>query len=389
MPARGDMYFRWLQILRGFAALAVVLYHIRCYADSLGGNNGTLFRFFDDHFSYGAWFFFTVSGFLMAYLVDSEYPLFLPRRLLRIYPTYIAAVVMVVFAKVLVFGSITQTNLPRAMLLLPQGTRVSYPLMVEWTLVYEVFFYLVCAIFTIGRPLRRAFPFFLIAWSIAIAVCMLHFQADGWLQPKYESWFLPGYRHIAASPHNLLFIAGGLCFYVYKWWPRIPKLAGAVLITAGAAVFLLSEQYVESVRRVGLLGISFALVVYAVCAGERPNKKQSGDSPGWLERFGDYSYALYLIHVSLVTIVLHVARHGFNGQQDRPVTSVYCAIALVLALLAGWWFGKVDLFLHGYFKQILSSRKKRDMISLGHRPAEEAAVGGTEAGRPALPAVTA
>jgi exopolysaccharide production protein ExoZ len=66
----------------------VVLFHTHAYLILIGGNPDTYFRFFDVRFSYGAWFFFVLSGFPMAYLIDTGYERFLIQRLVRIYPPY-------------------------------------------------------------------------------------------------------------------------------------------------------------------------------------------------------------------------------------------------------------------------------------------------------------
>lgn len=75
----------------------------------------------------------------MARLIDIGYKNFLIRRLLRIYPSYIIAVVLVVFIKVAIFESVTQPNLLKPLTLLPFGN-IQYVLNVEWTLIYNFFF---------------------------------------------------------------------------------------------------------------------------------------------------------------------------------------------------------------------------------------------------------
>jgi exopolysaccharide production protein ExoZ len=52
------MYFRSLQIMRGLAALAVVLYHVNAYLGIFCNAPSTPFRVFDVNFSHGVWFFF-------------------------------------------------------------------------------------------------------------------------------------------------------------------------------------------------------------------------------------------------------------------------------------------------------------------------------------------
>ena len=354
------MYFRTLQVLRGLAALMVVLYHLQHYAGAIGENPQTWCRFFDVHFSYGAWFFFVLSGFLMAYLIDTGYEWFLPRRLLRIYPTYLLAVMLVVFAKAVVFDSVTSPYLARAVSLLPFGARaggkaIAYPLGVEWTLIFEVFFYLVCSCFAVGW-LRRLFLPFLLAWGVSIVAAEWLFRGSAWyVLSAHESALLPSIQHIGLSAFNQLFIAGGISYYVYKRIGRI-SLGGAVgLGVVAAAAFYGFDRWpaMPAALRLSLMGLSFGLVIFLVCVWERsrPGRTQ----PSWLERFGDCSYALYLLHVPVITVLFYVVRYALH----YPINNAICLLALVASLVVGWYYGKVDLFLHHSLKNRFGRRAKR------------------------------
>jgi peptidoglycan/LPS O-acetylase OafA/YrhL len=121
-----------------------------------------------------------------------------------------------------------------------------------------------------------------------------------------------------------------------------------------------------------MMGLAFGLAVYAVCACESKIKRHIGH--GWIERLGDYSYGLYLVHVAVLTTVMYVARHGLNGDRDRPIGNWVCLIALAAALTSGWWYGKVDLALHGYFKRWTSLAKIKQSISIAREHAAPAVV---------------
>lgn len=87
-----------IQILRGLAAVAVLLFHIERYTKIIGGINGSVCNHVPQIFGQGAFWFFEISGFIMAYLIDQNLnKKFLLQRAVRIYPPYFLAVVTSVF----------------------------------------------------------------------------------------------------------------------------------------------------------------------------------------------------------------------------------------------------------------------------------------------------
>jgi exopolysaccharide production protein ExoZ len=358
------MYFKSLQVLRGWAALAVVLYHLGYYADTIGRNPDNFFRLFDVRFSYGGWFFFVVSGFLMTYLIDTGYRLFLPRRLLRIYPSFWLAVIAVTFAKVLIFGTVEIPGLWKVMLLLPFGPSMTCPLGVEWTLIYEVFFYLVCAAFA-NDQLRHTFRYVLCAWLAVVLIAHLGFDTEQvWFQSG--QLFLPLANHLPFSPMNILFIAGGFSYYAYRWltprrisWPVLFLFAPPIFILADRQlahlVFQIPDAYARyadyTLVRLSLLGLCFSLVLISASLREQ---RRGGGRQGVMERLGDYTYGLYLLHVPTITVILYLAQ----WKLQRPVADGICAAALAAALLTGWYGGKMDVRLHTHFKRWLGFRNR-------------------------------
>jgi peptidoglycan/LPS O-acetylase OafA/YrhL len=372
------MYYKSLQILRGFAALAVVLYHLGYYAEHLGLHPNGFFSHFGEHFSHGAWFFFVLSGFLMAFLIDTGYRNFLPRRLLRIYPTFLIAAVGITIARGMVFGSWSfGLNDLKALTLLPFGSSPTYPLGVEWTLVYEVFFYLVCAIFA-NRLLRGFFPYFLICWMLWLQIAFWGLNADRWFG-QGDTLFLPSARHIFNSFMNELFVSGGLAYYVFKRLPAL-NIAWIIALLAVAAINYVATDPALAHNLLGapprylwwmrhtpahltLRSFSFCLVVIACCMYERnAGKIARGMIAHRLEQFGDYSYALYLVHVPIITFILFAAKAMRGGQ---PVSDGVCCAALIAALVCGWKFGKVDVGLHQFFKRTLGRRKPAQLAPAG------------------------
>jgi len=346
------MYFRSLQVFRGIAAVAVVLYHVKEYLQSLCDAPGTPFRVFDYKFGMGAWFFFSLSGFLMAYMIDSSRERFLSRRLARIYPTFWLAVCLTIIVKVALFGTVANPRLIEAASLLPFGGKPAYTLGVEWTLIYEVFFYCVCAFFANAR-LYRLFPAFLACWAAAIATANLGFGCVTVILPT------PG--QIVFSLFNLLFIMGGLGYHVYKRLRPTARARRVLLYVVGGG--LLTYYLRDGRELMGFfgLGLIFTGAILWGALGDQRDKPVPGGS--FFERLGDASYGLYLIHVPIMTCVFYLGTRKWN--LNYPTT--LGLIGTILALIGGWWFGKVDLALQRKWRQRLSRP----------RPG-----GGTDAGAP-------
>ncbi len=338
------MYFKSLQILRGIAALAVVLYHIYIYSGLIGNNYENSFKIFKGNFAYGALFFFVLSGFLMAYLIDIDYKHFLGRRLLRIYPTYIIAVILVIFFKVMIFGSIENQKLYLAITLFPLG-ELQYPLGIEWTLIYEVFFYLICSFFT-TRILKRFYLFFLIIWLNIIIIGYFIFHIPTLAKPDISSIFF--------SSFNLLFILGGITYFIAKQIENPNKIYDYLCIIIAFSLVLLSNLSTSSLFKNLILGTGFSLIIMITYLRDKyPNKIKNSYFVEKIislgERFGDYSYGLYLVHVPIITVVFSISKNMLS----LPISSKICFISLVISLFGGWHYGRMELYIYKKLKMLV------------------------------------
>ncbi|MBX9253310.1 acyltransferase [Desmonostoc muscorum CCALA 125] len=328
------MYFKSLQILRGIAALAVVLYHIHIYAALIGNNNTTFFRVFNENFSYGALFFFVLSGFIMAYLIDIDYKYFLRLRILRIYPTYIIAVILVIFLKVMIFGSVENQKLYLAITLLPLG-ELQYPLAIEWTLIYEVFFYFICSFFC-TRILKKYYLIFLIIWLNIIMIGYFIFHIPTLFNPDINNIFL--------SLFDLLFIFGSITYFIVKKIEKPNKIYEYICMIIPFVLVLLSNSTTNVLFKTLMLGTGFSMIIaISYLRDKYPNKNQKllfiEKITAFAERFGDYSYGLYLVHVPIITVIFSVSKNMLNFS----INSKICFISLVISLLVGWHYGKLEL----------------------------------------------
>src|SRR3954462_13010633 len=121
-----------LQWLRGIAAILVVFYHAAIFQETIYNRPETAAVFNGVFGWYGVAIFFSISGFLMANLIQRQNPFqFLLHRIVRIYPMYFIAIALFVSA-FHVMRIPTGWSLLAASLV--PGAMRGYPLGVEWTL---------------------------------------------------------------------------------------------------------------------------------------------------------------------------------------------------------------------------------------------------------------
>jgi len=284
--------FYSLELGRGIAALAVVLYHIDKYyfrsekywTDSLFGG---LFAFGHS----GVDFFFVLSGFIMiwAHSDDIGKPgraaSFLKNRTIRIYPLLWAST-FALFVMYLLVPSAGEAEY-RSMLTLTESLAlfgrdplgaINFP---SWTLWHENLFYLFC-LTIIARPRLGIFLFGL--WSITCAVLGLVGPLEG-----------PG--AYALAPVNSLFCLGAGA----AWWllkrrlpaPRFILLIGILGFTACAS-FSLSEVGQHKILMHALFGFSSLLIVAGAVDAERRGLIAL---PQFAVGVGALSYPVYLSHM--------------------------------------------------------------------------------------------
>lgn len=314
--------FLGIQGLRFFAAALIVLYHVIHYsldmkvvaADGLTRSPPML--------SSGTTVFFVISGFLMAGLIERTPPArFLAHRILRIYPAYLIAVALVCAAKIAIFGDFPPFMVARALTLFPSGP-MPYPLGVEWTLVYEVFFYFVSTALCF-MPSAAVQKTCVAAWAVLLVV------ANGGLAGRFTA-HLPTAGQIAFSYFNAAFIAG-----MVIWWSRdkisLPPLPA---FAAGLLIIVLAYRIPDDGPLVARYLISVVGAVLLVKAASEPRTTALfARRYSLLTTLGDGSYGLYLLHVPVITIIFATFSHQGIGLS---------AFAMAAAFLLGSLYGLAE-----------------------------------------------
>ena len=282
-----------LQAARGVAANVVVLGHL--FATEAVFRGADIPYFSIVYGSSGVDLFFVLSGFIMVAVAGRQVgPLvFLSRRVARIYPTYwLATFAMLALAIVspTILAALEQSSLWRSLLLLPA---VNHPLLgAGWTLVHEMYFYLVFASFL---AMRIPTMVGLVGWGLIVVATTIAVPDQIAASPLLQ---------VIAHPLTAEFMMGAL---VGVLWlnSRMPGARFAAIIGLAAlpieiaAGYLFPEHTIISGPhfddlRVLVFGFPSMLIIYGLAAAER--RAPALRTPSLMVAFGDWSYSTYLMH---------------------------------------------------------------------------------------------
>ena len=211
---------RSIQYLRALAAFMVAAYHTSHYLkyhramDPLMG--------WHELGLFGVSIFFAISGYLMATLVRRTEPWrFMAHRLLRIYPTYLIVIALLAAVSPILIDR-PFTFDPIGLSLVPAGSRF-YALGIEWTLLFEITFYVGLFAAALCRLTNRL-EIVALAWLGLILGCLLVF-------PQWNMSITPPIQRLPFHEASTGFAAGLLIPAMLKggWVPRWAFPAGVAL----------------------------------------------------------------------------------------------------------------------------------------------------------------
>ena len=315
-----------IQVLRAVAALLVALFHVQMsFSSDFGTGNPTQ----DYLFAFGAvgvHIFFVISGLVMVLTTaNAKYSprKFISRRLLRIYPIYwiCAAIYFAVYWLIGQPYTLTAWETIGSLMLLPaHSAAIIGP---GWTLAYEMYFYLMFAMFMsltlLGWSMEKALlalsaTFFVLIGSRAI------FDIDDQT------------LSVMTNPLLLEFLSGMLIGWLIARG-KVPNIGWLAMIAGVLAYAGAIAIGYDITTRVLTMGIGSFLLVLGAVAWEI--HRGANRTIEYLSRFGDGSYALYLIHIIVIAVALHIATLLGIGQSLPPIAM---AVALVPLLV---WLGQV------------------------------------------------
>ncbi|MBK7191381.1 MAG: acyltransferase [Myxococcales bacterium] len=306
MSGAGRDNLRFIQGVRGLAALAVVLYHARVYVDGPAYLHAGR-RMFEGGAA-GVDLFFVVSGFIMVYTTSTlrgslrDTGRFLVRRIVRVWPVYAVAYVAVCL---LAFPSGHPDFQPslrdaaHALTFMPRDAGGTAPyfgapiLDVGWTLNYEILFYGVFAA-TLLAP-RRARPCVLLALIAACTVALPWMLAGGVQMDGMTGYGVAGYASLLTSPLLWEFGAGAAIGHLYlsRWSLKDRDVATCLAALTGALfLWMLLSGYRRGHGPIHW-GLPAALFVLTLALRDKITPWRVPPALVWL---GDVSFSLYLLH---------------------------------------------------------------------------------------------
>jgi exopolysaccharide production protein ExoZ len=324
------LYFDQIQVLRGVAALLVVLHH------SIGSLK--YYHHYNNYFldligsigKLGVDFFFILSGFIISFSAIEKYNSknalknYFLNRIIRIYIPYlpIGIVMLLLYFFLPHFSNGNRSiSILTSLTLIPDGRPA---LSVAWTLTYEVFFYVVFCISFISKKAWNCFLFF---WFLFI----IYFN---YIQ-VLPSFFQNAFSRIFLSTYNIEFILGYLlaCLVTSNFKIKSSFLWFGLVILFPLFIIVKSNKLRFFYFDINLIFCctSFIIIYLAILHNKKINKKSL------LMIIGNATYSIYLVHNPLQMIVLR-----FLPKIDALISSL---VALLIVILLSISVGYVYSFI--------------------------------------------
>jgi exopolysaccharide production protein ExoZ len=326
--------YKSIQACRGIASLLVVMFHASVVV--------ALPKYFDlkvmgKIFSFGGSagvdFFFVLSGFIIVLIHAKDFGQphrflrYVAKRLARIYPPYIAVFCGVIAVALL--SPALRSALPndaltmaKALLLIPSEPKVygdSAPvLVVAWSLQYEMLFYLFVGVAILSRTAALLLG---ALWCANFLVCL-----NGCAFPN--SFF--------ADLRVWLFVIGALTARLIALVPTSAE--GKTSFACGAAVFAFTAL-AQVCFDFGDLGWQSTAVTlgYGLASGLMIVGLRKLETLGTIivqnrafQLLGDGSYALYLVHLPVVSAICKVVQaSGLTGWLGGITAFGFCIVVSI------------------------------------------------------------
>lgn len=363
-----------IQALRGVAALMVFFAHIIGAESDYGGGEQILPTFLNMGVT-GVDLFFLISGFIMVYVTRDLADIktakgatpssqnqsrikklgcsklkvsssFFLRRAARIYPLYwvmtLSLLILYAGKKALFAEDTIITNYVSSFLLIPD---TQFPIIpVGWTLVYEMYFYVIFSLCLLFQ--KKYLPPLLGLWAVIITI--------GWLTSirTINPWFT-----VIFSPLNFEFLFGALIAYLALnkkiFNPKLLMLVAIIslgVLLIPFADILYPQALTNHAHRAALMTLPFGLLLYASVGFEWRSSNQENAklsprpmiAPRWLIIMGDASYALYLVHIPvfLVTGKMISLVSGTGIIDNIILIIVYVVTGIGAALITHFYIEK-------------------------------------------------
>ena len=326
-----------VQAVRGIAVIIVVFFHLAVMDRLYGGGKLVHPVFYLG--TAGVDIFFVISGFIMVYTTYAKFDdpgyvrTFAIRRITRIVPLYwlLSALVFcfsLFYPNMINKSAGFKVDVVASFFFLPSHILPLVP--VGWTLNYEMYFYFVFALFILFVP-RKWLGYALAVWCISAFVLGPNPPAAALAEsPWWGQTF---------SPFVFEFCAGALIGLMFFSGVRGLSITTSLIALVWFAVALVALQYYRPgeehnpLIRVLAYGPPSALLIYGVTMLELQREFKL---PGFLVRFGDASYSIYLTHTLVMHFIGKFLWSRLAGSDHLMYNFFFGALGLVASILVGF-----------------------------------------------------
>ena len=332
---------KFVQILRGFAAIAVVVY----FLDSI---TLVYFRYSLFHFNYGYLainFFFALSGFIITYVHLKEIQhsrsvrKFILKRFVRVYPLYWLVLLFTIGLespefkeKPSLLSAINPTTtegwiiIIKNIILYPLPDS-QMPLGIAWGLPYAIIFYILFALcIKLGW---KATKYIFTGWLLLILLYSFHIFSGSLLLIQ-----------TVLSPLNIQILTG--CIAGYFFTKRRFRIKTSVFIYLIVSIAMLTMAFIywkgsdnRNLLFTTMVGITSSLIIFYTASLDRDKlSKNLGSS--LLVLIGAASYSIFLTHILFIPYIC-IALNKVLNVPVIPVLlkSILIILVLLLTIVAG------------------------------------------------------
>ncbi len=346
-------YFSTLTPLRGIAALLIVSVHVNLFVmplvdPALTSAHYRLYLMVD--------FFFVLSGFIMSHVYGNTFSekwnrlvfwRYMSARFARIYPLHLIMLCWIIVLYILLVNGPAPLPNSTARVFNPWAipfhltlTNAFFPESLTtwnlpaWSISVEWWMYL--AFPFLLRPIARGGPLFFLASLalIGLGYYTLTVQSASHLpDPDFALYNIPGCIEAYAPPFNMFrcllgFVLGMITYQVYiRGW-------GQQWLKNGWLLLLIGMTIVACLHLASDLITVWAFPLLILTAAHNTGQAKRFLETRPLQRLGDWSYSIYMVHVPLIFTALTVQTlTSPNGVTAPPPAPTYGLEPIIICLV--------------------------------------------------------